>query len=107
MPYQLSISSEAEQDINDCYNYLCYELEGVGNPHIAEKFKADLKKTFDIIGLYADSFAFCDDEDLRASGIRKIKLSRYRYLVFYHIEDGEVVVIDLVCHASRNYKNLL
>lgn len=107
MPYQLKVSAEAQKDIEECYNYLYYKLEGIGNPRIAEKFKTDLEKTFEMISLFAESIAFCEDEDLRAQGLRKIQLSHYKYLVFYHMENKRTGIIDLVCHAKRNYKNLL
>ncbi|MBQ3440958.1 type II toxin-antitoxin system RelE/ParE family toxin [Candidatus Saccharibacteria bacterium] len=106
MAYKLKISPEAEDDIQDCFEYLAFSIEGVGNSLVANKFYIELKIALDKIAEFPEGFSICEDQELFAVGLRKIKMSHYKYDIFYHIV-GDVIVVDMVCHNLRDHNKIL
>lgn len=106
MQYRLLISPDAEKDVQEAFDYLAYSIEGVGNPLVAKKFYLDLEDAFEKIELFPEGFSICEDAELAAVNLRKIKLSHYNYDVFYHIID-DLIIIDMVCHNLRDFREIV
>ena len=105
MVYRLNYTSVARESIDACIEYLLYSVGGAGNIQAAENFLKDYSETIAKIANSAESYALCENEKLRALGIHKVHFGRMKYKVFYTIE-GDVVIVQLVCHDLRNFQEL-
>ena len=105
MVYRVSITEYAEQCLDECLDYLMCYVGGTGNPQAVKNFVEDYAKVLDCLAVSAHSYGLCEDEALATLGERKIHFKHLSYKVFYHIKDSSVI-IDLICHDSRDYKKL-
>lgn len=99
MAYKLMLAKRAEQQIDQCLDYLVTVLK---NPAAATAVIKDIQEVYDLLKQRADMYAFCSDPYLKAKGYRKVLLSRHHYLFLYRIED-RCVLISGFFHGLEDY----
>lgn len=90
MGYTIVIHHLAAEDIVEIARWYDYKLPGLGN-----KFEADLENTILKLSDHPAAFAIIHEE------IRRIKLKRFPYLVFYQIIKNETHIYGMM-HSKRN-----
>ena len=83
-----------------------FRVGGSGNPAAATKFLAEYENVLDRLTVQAESYAFCEEDELRQHNYRRVRFETLRYKVFYRV-DGRNVVIDLVTHDLQDYAKIL
>lgn len=106
MVYRLNITSKAHQCVADIAEYLYNSVGSFGNPGAAAKFLNEYEVALDILSKQAESYAVCEEGELRLNGYRRIRFKTLRYKIFYRVEEN-VVMIDLITHDSQDYTKLL
>ena len=104
--YEIKITDKAESQFQE---YLAYLIEKKNNMQAAMAVSDDYDETVDSLKTLAGSLRFCDDEDLRSRGMRKIFLKRHDYVLLYKIvtyDGNEVAVIEAIYHTLQDYENL-
>ena len=66
------------------------------NPSVVGPFAARVGEILDHLSKFPKAF----EEIENRSGVRRIPLQRYPYLIFYRVMPGEVVIVAIV-HAAR------
>jgi len=73
------------------------------NPTAAQRFEFRVRQIEERIGRFPQGF----QEVAERSGIRRVPLVRYPYLIFYTVSGGEVIVLRVVHGARREpWENL-
>ncbi len=103
MAYRLTMSKEAQDDIDDIVQYISLRL---ANPGAASDFLDDVVKSFTSVTDNPRMYSYCADKRLQKDGYRKIAIKNY--LVIYRIvEDKKVVYIVRIIYGGMNYTVLL
>ena len=100
--YKVEITARAERRIE---KYLAYLINEKNNMQAAIAVSDDYDETVSSLVSIAGSLWFCDDEDLKKRGIKKILFKKHDYLLLYRIVD-ETAYIESVYHARQDYENL-
>jgi addiction module RelE/StbE family toxin len=82
----------AQADLDDIYTYI-----SENNPFAAERIKRQIKIDAELLG----ELPFIARES-DSPGIRVRKVRRYPYLIFYSVDDDEVVILH-VRHGARRW----
>jgi hypothetical protein len=85
----------AAKGIQDAYEWYEEQLEGLG-----EDFLEEIDTVIPYLILYPRSFS------IRYKNFRVVSLSRFPYLISYHIEKNNII-IHRVSHAHRNKRQKL
>lgn len=103
MEYNIKLSKEAEEDIDEIIGYIINVLK---NPIAANKLLTEIEANYSILSHAPDSFAYCEDQRLRILGYRKIPVKNY--IIFYKVDnESETVYILRVIYGRREYTNLI
>ena len=106
MTYQINFTPRADKSIDNCLDYLLYQIGDTGSPQAAKNFMKDLEQTLNIIRVSAKSFPFYEDERLQKRGFYKIHFLHHNYKIFYRL-DRDIVIIEMIVHDLQDYQNLL
>lgn len=84
----------AANDIQDAYNWYEEQLEGLG-----EQFLEEIDAIIPYLILYPKSIG------VRYKNFRMVTLSRFPYLIAYHIEKNNII-IHRVSHSHRDKRKI-
>ena len=101
MNYTVTITSDAEADLDGFIKYLLYEKQ---NKQAAENVLNDFEATKQSLSRVAGSIKLCDNPKLRAYGYRRINFLSHRYFMLYRI-DGNTAIVDNIFHELQDYEN--
>ena len=103
MAYNLFVSKEAHEDIDDIVHYIAEELV---NPTAAVAFLNDVEKCYHAVVQNPSMYSFCHDTRLSSKGYRKIVVKNY--LILYRVDDeAKAVLIVRIIYGGRNYADLI
>jgi len=103
MKYDIHITTRAERDISEAWDYIAHELL---NPDAADRCLDSIEKAVRSLQEMPDRFRIIDDKVLQYWGIRFIRAGKY--LIFYTIsEDDGCVYIIRVLYEKRNWIMIL
>lgn len=101
MDYNVLVTQDAEENLNNYIWYLIYEK---GNRQAAKNVLDDFEATKDCLKKVAGSLKDCENPRLRMLGYKRINFIKHRYFMLYRIVEGEVIV-DAIFHELQDYEN--
>lgn len=102
MAYKVSISEQAEKDLNDIYSYIYYELKSKIS---ADRISQRLRNAMVGLSEMPKRFHVCPLEPWFSRGVRSVPVGNYS--VFYFVNDDKNdVLITRVVYGKRNMENL-
>ena len=103
MNYKVSISEQAEQDLNDIYSYIYYELKSNVS---ADRISLRLRSVMEGLSLMPKKFHLYPIEPWFSRGVRSVPVGNY--MVFYLVNDADAeVLITRIAYGKRNMKKVL
>ena len=103
MNYKVSISEQAEQDLNDIYLYIYYELKSKTS---ADRISLRLRSAMEGLSQMPKKFHLFPMEPWFSRGVRSIPVGNY--MVFYLVNDADAeVLITRIVYGRRNMKKVL
>ncbi len=103
MAYNLIVSKEAHEDIDDIVNYIAVELV---KPAAAVTFLNEVEKSYHAVVKNPRMYSLCHDARLSSKGYRKIVIRNY--LILYRVDDeAKAVYIVRIIYGGRNYAKLI
>ena len=90
MDVELIVTSEAQQDIDEAYDW--YEARGFG---LGDRFLLRVDSCVQNICRHPTSYSIIK------GNIRRSLVRQFPYVVFYKYENGQVT-IGAICHSSRD-----
>ena len=103
MVYDVIVSKEAHNDIDEIANYIAQELNNI---QAATAFLDDIENSYRRIADNPFMYALCEDIRLQEKGYRKVVIKNY--LVLYRvIEEEKTVYVIRVVYGARDYVKLL
>ena len=100
MDFEVIISPNAQEKFDQ---YILYLLIEKRSSQAARNVLNDFEKTKHILSRTAKALKFCEDEDLRQRGYRRINFQSHRYFMLYRIVDNQVIVDDIF-HELQDFK---
>ena len=104
MAYKYKYTNNFTTAFNHYLDYLLYSVGGTGSIQAATNFLRDFDDTISLIADFPFGFTTCEDLDLPNE--QKIHFRHLKYKIFYHIENNDTIIVDLICHDSQDYKKL-
>ena len=102
MAYKVSVSEQAEKDLNDIYSYIYYELKSKIS---AERIAQRLRDAMFGLSEMPKRFHVCPLEPWFSRGVRSVSVGNYS--VFYFVNDDENdVLITRIVYGKRNVEKL-
>ena len=88
--FKVVISPEAEDDIEDVFAYIAFEIM---HPSTAERYREEILETIDRLAILADIFAMSSNEYLRRHyGIDVRTVTCKKMTIIYNIINGVVYI---------------
>lgn len=103
MDYNVIITEDAEQDLDQFLYYLIYEKK---NEQAAKSLLDDFETTVNLLSHVAASLKYCDNPKLREYEYRRINFCSHRYFMLYRV-DGNLAIVDNIFHELQDYENIL
>ncbi len=101
MRLQVLLTADAEQDIEDIYDYIA----AFDSPPSAKRVLASLLEVTDSLATFPDRGSH--PKELLALGIREYRQVFFKpYRLIYHVS-GERVFVDLIADGRRDMESLL
>ncbi len=100
MDYEVIITKRAEESLNAIIDYFSITIM---NAFARKKFYKDFISTLDFLKDSPRVMQLSKNPKLNKMGYRMIKLSKYKYLVLYTIDENIVYIQDII-HQSQNYE---
>ena len=101
MDYDVAVTSEAEQDLDEFIRYLLFEIR---SEQAAGNLLDDFEATKSSLSYMAGSLQYCENPELRKLGYRRMNFLSHRYFMLYRIEDNKAIV-DNIFHELQDYEN--
>ena len=98
--FRVIISPEAEDDIEDLYTYIAFEVMQIST---AEQYREGILETIDRLAVYADIFAFSTNEHLRRRYGIDVRTVVFKKMTIVYNIIGDVVYIRRVMASSLIY----
>jgi len=102
MVSKVVITRRAQEQLDD---YVLYVLLEKGNAQAAGSILDDAERTKASLLNVAESLRYCEDEDLKALGYRKILFMSHDSL-FSCLLPGSSLYVDATYHQLQDYENL-
>ena len=103
MNYKVSISEQAEQDLNDIYSYIYYELKSKAS---ADRISLRLRYAMEVLSQMPKKFHLYPMEPWFSRGVRSVSVGNY--VVFYLVNDADaVVLITRIAYGKHNMEKVL
>ena len=99
MAFKVILTEGGQRSRDHAVDYILNELE---NPFAAKRFYSDVMGEVMSLETMAMSYAVCEEESLAKRQIRKVHLKKYKYKIFYHIENENEVHIDMILHDKQD-----
>ena len=106
MVYQVKFTVRGRESFRQIADYLMQRVGGIGNAQAAINFLNDYDETLKKIELGAEAYAFCEDEELRKRGVRKVRFLKHNYKIFYHVIE-RTAYIEAILHDKQDFENVL
>lgn len=103
MDYNVIVTEDAEQDLNQFLHYLIYEKK---NEQAAKNLLDDFETTVNLLSHVAASLKYCGNPKLRENEYRRINFCSHRYFMLYRV-DGKHAIVDNIFHELQDYENIL
>lgn len=101
MDYEVIMTIDAENDLNQFLEYLVYEKQSV---QAAKNLLDDFEQTLQNLQMAAGSLKDCKNPKLRERGYKRINFISHRYFILYRVE-GSKAIIDSIFHELQDYEN--
>lgn len=101
MDYKISITIDAQEDLDRFISYLLFEKQ---NEQAAKNVLDDFDETIDNLKRVAGSLEPCKNPRLRKLGYYRINFLKHRYFMLYRIVD-DIVFVDNIFHELQDYEN--
>ena len=99
--FSLKITKIAKNDLENIFKYISIEL---ANKTAAENLINIFKRRFNDLCIFPISYPLCSNEFIKYKTIRKLIVQKY--IVFYKVEQKDVVIIR-VLHELMDFINIL
>ena len=103
MLYKILFTRQGRDTYDDCIDYILYRFK---DPFAADGLNASIEKALSFLEISPASLPLCENPRLHKRDIRKIHLRKYKYKIFYHIDD-DMVIIDALIHDSQDFENAI
>lgn len=101
MDYEVILTTDAENDLNEFLEYLLFEKQ---SEQAAKNLLDDFEQTMQTLQMVAGSLKDCENPRLRERGYKRIDFISHRYFMLYRIE-GNKAIIDSIFHGLQDYEN--
>ena len=101
MDYEVILTTDAENDLNEFLEYLLFEKQ---SEQAAKNLLDDFEQTMRTLQMVAGSLKDCENSRLRERGYKRIDFISHRYFMLYRIE-GNKAIIDSIFHELQDYEN--
>ncbi|HJC75511.1 MAG TPA: type II toxin-antitoxin system RelE/ParE family toxin [Candidatus Mediterraneibacter faecavium] len=101
MDYEVILTTDAENDLNEFLEYLLFEKQ---SEQAAKNLLDDFEQTMQTLQMVAGSLKDCENPRLRERGYKRIDFISHRYFMLYRIE-GNKAIIDSIFHELQDYEN--
>lgn len=101
MVYDVVVTQEAEEDLDQFLNYLIHEK---GNLEAAKNVLDDFDNTVATLKLVAGSLKLCDNPRLHKLNYRRMNFLKHRYFMLYRVVDN-IVYVDNVFHELQDFES--
>ena len=98
--YEVVVTPNAQEEFDQFILYLLLEKK---NEQAVRNVLLDFKQTKDVLSRVAESIQYCEDEDLRKRGYRRINFQKHRYFMLYRVV-GKQVIIDDIFHELQDLR---
>ncbi|MBQ6518153.1 MAG: type II toxin-antitoxin system RelE/ParE family toxin [Anaerolineaceae bacterium] len=99
MAYKLIVSDKADGQLDSILSYVTNKLK---NPEAAGEILDEILDVYEMLVVFPESFALCNDPILAEKGYRKCLLSHHEYVILYLVCE-EYIRISGIFHARENY----
>lgn len=101
MVYNVEISEEAQEDLDEYISYLLFEKKSA---QAAQNVLDDFETTVQSLELVAGSLKLCDNLRLRELGYKRIDFFHHDYFMLFRIEKDKAIV-DSIFHTLQDYEH--
>ena len=101
MAYKVTVTKDAEEDLEEFIKYLINEKKNV---QAAENVLIDFDATIESLKHVAGSLKLCENQKLKIFEYRRINFLNHRYFMLYRIVE-KTVFVDAVFHELQDYEN--
>lgn len=101
MVYEVFITIDAENDLNQFIRYLLLEK---CNEQAARNLLDDFELTKQNLQRVAGSLKYCENPRLKKLGYKRINFTAHRYFMLYRVEENRAIV-DGIFHELQDYEN--
>ena len=103
MDYEVFVTDDAEQDLDE---FLWYLLTEKKSEQSAKNLLNDYQETLNELALVAGSLTPCKNDKLASLGYHRINFLHHNYFMLYRIE-GHIAIVDNVFHGLQDYEKHL
>lgn len=101
MVYEVFITIDAENDLNQFVRYLLFEKH---SEQAARNLLNDFELTKQNLQRVAGSLKDCENPRLKELGYKRINFTAHRYFMLYRVEENRAI-IDGIFHELQDYEN--
>lgn len=103
MDYEVIVTEDAEEDLNNFLQYLLFVKK---SQQAAKNLLNDFEATKQSLSHIAGNLKYCENPLLKKKGYKRINFLAHRYFILYRIEENKVI-IDNIFHELQDYENKL
>lgn len=93
MAFRIILTAGGQNSYNHCLDYFWNALE---DQRLAKKWVREVENALRILETNAEDYAIYDDPALAGKNLRRIRLKKYSYKIFYEIRGDNVYVIAIL-----------
>ena len=103
MGYNIVISQDAHNDIDNCIGYIVNDLK---NPVAAQNLLDKIVQAYTEISDNPHMYAYCNDSRLRKDGYRKVVIKNY--VLIYRVDNNtQTVYVIRFFYGRQNYMEMI
>ncbi|MBR1373395.1 type II toxin-antitoxin system RelE/ParE family toxin [bacterium] len=103
MSYQIELTNQAKNDLDEIYSYIAYTLL---SPNVADNMYHSIIDSIRSLDSMPLRNALMDDEPWKIRGLRRYFVKNYT--IFYQVDETDSIVrIIRIMYSGRNIQNLL
>lgn len=101
MVYNVVVTKEAEEDLDQFLNYLVTEKRNID---AAKNVLDDFDNTIEALKMIAGSLKLCDNPRLHSLKYRRMNFLKHRYFMLYRVVE-DIVYVDNIFHELQDFEN--
>ena len=101
--YSITITDQAKEDLINYIDYIAFHYQEY---FAIQRIIEDYYEALQSLRMVGDIYDVCNFPKAQKEGIRRIRLKRYKYYLFFVIKDNEITVVRGF-QARQNYQRLL